>query len=362
MTVGVAANAVHLRPQLGFGRGFEHYECEFAKQTFGDTPPFFLTDLLRQFVVAVYRPADIEPLFWTAADVNRRALSFLEAAGSTGKPFFLFLNYMDAHNPYVPPPPFDTRYGALDSSFRWSGYSLLRDAVSIRRARTMDDRTRAHLESQYDGAIAYLDQELHELFARLRVLGLYDNTLIIVTSDHGEGFGERSMVGHGLSLYQHEVHVPLMLKYPHSAAGTVVDTPVGSVDILPTVLDVIGSPTLPGLDGISLRRAPSVGQRWILSESSRLSSVIGGSTRLQPVEIAMVNGSLKLIARNDGHAELFDLSTDPHEGTDVSRGRSLPQGWQLIMNGLTGIEPGSENQAPPDPMLLERLRSLGYLR
>lgn len=362
LTAGIAANAIYVRSELGFGRGFAYYDSDLPAQTFSPTPPYFLAETLRELVATAFRTVDAEPSFWTAAEVNRKAAGLLDHAIGTGQPFFLFLNYMDAHVPYVPPPPFDTRYQGADPSFRWFTYNKLREDVAIRRTRVLDGRAREHLTSQYDGAIAYLDQQLGALLARLRESGVYDNSLIIVTADHGEGLGERSLIGHGLSLYQHELHVPLMVKYPHATTGTVVETPVGSVDVLPTILDVVGVTAPSDLDGVSLRRVERVARRAIVAESSDVREADGHAALVQPAEIALISGAMKLISHADGRTELYELSKDPLEQTDLSRSTQVPESWRLIIARLAAQPARSSQGLPVDPSVLERLRSLGYVR
>jgi arylsulfatase A-like enzyme len=146
---------------------------------------------------------------------------------------FLFLNFMDAHEPYEAPAPYDRLFpGRLERRVeRHPGD----------RAMTLgqlpDAAATAHYVSQYDGELRYIDDRLAELFGELRALGRYDNALIVVTSDHGELFGEHGRWGHGKEPVRALVHVPLVVKYPQNTRRGVEETPVSLVDVGPTMLD-----------------------------------------------------------------------------------------------------------------------------
>src|SRR5581483_1810447 len=127
-----------------------------------------------------------------------------------------------------------------------------------------------HLASQYDGGIAYMDSELKRLFDGMKQAGIYDKTLIIVTSDHGEALGEKEDLGHPASVYQQLVHVPLLIKYPRSMpseAGRQVEATVSGIDLLPTVLDTVGIPIPQNLQGQSLRTMNPNGNTTVFAES-----------------------------------------------------------------------------------------------
>jgi len=114
----------------------------------------------------------------------------------------MFVSYLDAHAPYIPPAPFDRQFPGMNESFdspRWR-QSVMNDVHLLKRSMAAEER--AHMVSQYDGEIAYLDDRFGKLVARLKQWGIYDNTVIVITSDHGEAFGERNLVGHAVSVYQ----------------------------------------------------------------------------------------------------------------------------------------------------------------
>ena len=249
--------------------------------------------------------------------MNREAFELLASIEAEARPFFLFVNYMDAHWPYLPPPPFDERYPGAGQRFDSARYwELENDVIGLVRSSTPEERRQ--LNSQYDCALAYLDEHVGRLIDRLREMRRYDDALVIVVSDHGEAFGERNLVGHGVSVYQDQLRAALMVKYPKGSAGKVIAEPVSVVDVLPTILDVASLSAPSGLPGRSLRRLEPGTARPIVGESfssMRLSQI---HQRFDRTQRALIRGRWKLIAGSNGQRELYDLVRDPREQTDLS--------------------------------------------
>jgi arylsulfatase A-like enzyme len=364
LTGGVVANTAFLDPVFGLARGFAYYDYRWFVHFFSANRPYLLRKSVRDLTAALVAPRTAEALFANAEAINDRASVFLESASGAGRPFFLFLNYMDAHQPYLPPAPFDERYPGKDAAFRWSRYADLVDEITVRRTRPLRDREFNQLTSQYDGAIAYLDDQLGRLFRQLKFLNVYDNSLIIVTSDHGEAFGESSIVGHALSVYQHQVHVPLLIKYPGQSTGAKVEPPVSSVDILPTILEAIGDVQgQAGTEGQSLRQIEASESCRVSTESYSPRGQGWTSADAGPSEIALYCGSFKLIEGAGGAAEFYDLRSDPVERADTYRVRAVPEGWHaLLAHAFEEGRAQSPMGSAVDSEVLERLRSLGYVR
>jgi arylsulfatase A-like enzyme len=156
-------------------------------------------------------------------------------------PFFLFINFNDAHDPYRPPRPFSSYFS--DTVFPQL-YRLKKKVLSFLN-REDKKSLDAFLISQYDGEIAYLDDQLGKFFSRLKLMGLYDSSLIIITSDHGELFGEHGLYYHRTSLYQGVVNVPLIIKYPFSKRVGSEKRMISLADLFPTIL-AIGDLPIPG--------------------------------------------------------------------------------------------------------------------
>jgi arylsulfatase A-like enzyme len=277
------------------------------------------------------------------------------------EPFFLFLNYMDAHSPYAPPQPFSGRFGAPSRSM--SGHDLdgLVRAVDFRE-RTITDAQQRDLKAAYDGGIAYLDEQLGILFDALRRAGSYEHTLIIVTSDHGEAFGEKSLLGHGTSVYQDQVRVPLLIKYPGQRKAIEISALASGVDLYPTVMEAVGAPRESYMAGRPLQLVSTQSARAIFTESYPWPQW-PDSPRFRRTERAMFRDSWKLILSTTGGQELYDLSTDAGENRNLMGERpevaaqmgAVLSAWQknlVPVNGPSGI----------DKDTLDRLKSLGYLQ
>jgi arylsulfatase A-like enzyme/Tfp pilus assembly protein PilF len=248
------------------------------------------------------------------------------------RPFFLWLHLYDPHEPYTPPEPFRSRY---------------------------PDRP-------YDGEIAYSDSLLARFRSALAERGLFDDSLVIVTGDHGEGLGDHGEAYHGYFVYDSTVHVPLIVRLPGGAdAGRVVASAVSHVDLLPTVLDLVGVAPPAGVQGRSLAPLLAGGEdrrREVYSESLYPLLHYGWA----PLR-ALRTGDLKLIAAP--RPELYDLQEDPGEETNlVSARRAEARG---LAADLTALRQSIESAAPAaaaaasrtdlDEEALAQLRALGYV-
>lgn len=220
---------------LGFAVGFDQFVDLYKDPTLTSTREVSNTGAWK-----LYFEQDTTVVLPLAEDVNRRALDWLaqlprsETSSKLDAPWFLFLWALDPHDPYYPPPGYDrwrdpAYTGKIDGS-----------AESVRQVRNAADVQR--LVDLYDGEIAYVDEQLGRLLAALRADGHYDDTLIIVAGDHGEGFGDHGDFVHGHLAYDEIMHVPLIVKFPASMAvtGGAVDALAQLTDIAPTVLDALG--------------------------------------------------------------------------------------------------------------------------
>jgi arylsulfatase len=261
------------------------------------------------------------------ASVTDRALAWL-GAGRRG-PFFLLVQYFDAHAPYEPP---------LDAARLFLGAEL--DALPA----TPDlEQTRA----LYDAELRHADDQLGRLLDGLRERSLYDTSWIVVTAPYGQLLGEHGLLGHGTTLYQEEVRIPLLVK-PPKGFGTPgrSDRPALLADVMPIVLEGLGLPVPPSLDGAS----PDQATRPIRAELRH---------RTDPAaqkELRMwVEPPWKLIWSRDGKHALFDLSADPAESRD--RSADEPERLAAMIGRLeahsidaAGASDGSAKARPPgDP-------------
>ena len=360
-TIGIVANTGYLQHAFQIDQGFQYYSQPNAVLFLERREFFYLRTNLSSLMGRFY-PRSMSDLESTrAADINREALQLLRQKKRDQRPLFLFLNYMDAHEPYFPPAPYDSRYPGKDPTFTSDQYySLQIDANHQIRPYTARDRRRD--ESQYDGGIAYIDASLRDLFAKLKELGLYDDSVIIVTSDHGQSFGEKQLVGHGSSVYQEQVRVPLIIKYPARHQALVRNDLVSHVDLLPTILDLLGDKIPPSLPGRSLRAPPAV-PATVFSESFPC-EWMSFDPRFQRVERAAFSGPFKLILSTNGKREFYDLAADPHEDNNLySQNLTAASRLESDLRHWISILP-KEHARPAvlDSSGVDRLKSLGYVQ
>ena len=366
--VAVVANFAYLSPAFGFARGFERYDSRAAVPFLAEAPPFYLRARVRNYMTRFAKPVAFEQQIQPAEKINREAFGALDALQSQRRPFFLFVNYMDAHWPYLPPPPYDSLYPGKVERFTNVKYSQMEEEV-LRGERNVTESERRHLISQYDGAIQYLDQQVGRLISELKRRDLYDNTLLIITSDHGEAFGERHLLQHGLSVYQDEVHVPLLIKLPRERnrmpAVTVIDTPVSSVDLLPTILETLGLPAPKETEGLSLLSLMPDNRRRIFAESfPARGRLVDLQPKLNRIARAVVSGSTKLIGSTAGQRELYDLSRDPNETENIYTASDAAV-RELEASLAQWTKAAVAKARPPAklaPGTVDRLKSLGYVQ
>jgi arylsulfatase A-like enzyme len=243
--------------------------------------------------------------------MNAAALDWLDRAPA-GRPAFLFLNYMEPHQPWLAPPPYDEWSRALPAARRLADKNLYTHAV-----RELGSEERDFIVANYDGQLAAMDAALGALLDALRARGRYENALVIVTADHGELLGEHGQMGHiARMLYEPLLRVPLVVKFPGAdrRRGT-TETPVQLVDVLPTVLAAAGAPAPAGVQGQPL---PDVTHPILAEEdinpflAARYGEVYDRAVRV------LYDGSYKLIRTSRGQHMLFDLASDPGEQDDLA--------------------------------------------
>lgn len=325
-TFGVTANT-HLYGRFGFERGFDRYEC--------------VGFLDAEAVLAVVRSWRDEIL--------------------SGGPWLLWVHLLDPHAPYQPRAPWIDEY--------LPGYrELWRPLRHVIIAGQYGDagivpgtRRYSLVNALYDSEIAYADRAIRDLADAVE---LSDRDLVVATSDHGEELFEHGHYGHGVALFEESVRVPLILRLPgRRHAGRVVDDPVSGIDVFPTILDVVGVASPPGLQGRSLMPLVEggdggVGVRTVVSSLGRFPSQAADSITL---------GDWKYVEPRhgtEGHL-LFQLSADPLEQRNAIERR--PEAAERLAAALAErlaesrarrAEPGSAELSPEE---VEQLRALGYL-
>jgi arylsulfatase A-like enzyme len=324
VTAGFVANTFYCGYEFGLGRGFLHYD-DYSRS-------------FREFLIASPIVRDIANSSWVrrllryydniprknAETLTSDFIRWLPSAGD--RPFFAFLNYFDAHEVYLPPAPFDGKFG--EPRVR-SNHLLTQD---LRRGLRSDWNTRPAEEIRaeldlYDGAIAYVDAQLDRLFTELQSRGILNNTVVIVTSDHGEQFGEHGLFLHGNSLYDQLLHVPLVILYPPNVpAGRRMADRVSLRDLPATVLDLVGSSGRSPFPGSSLARfwaggdtGAGAGADLILSEVDQADWEKDWYPIAKGDMQSLASGAYHYIRNGDGREELYATDEDPREERDLSR-------------------------------------------
>jgi arylsulfatase A-like enzyme len=358
-TMAVAANRYYLGQEFGTLRGFQFIDWFAPPVLVAPERDYLLRNRLRDILRFGLIPRTFDSNTVPAETISQRAFGLLDGARNTNAPFFLFLNYMDAHVPYLPPPPYDHLYPGQDYGFTLDNYSNLLSTVD-RDNKPLDARSRNHMVSQYDGAIAYLDAKMGELIAYLKQNGQFDQTLIVITSDHGEAFGARNILGHDSSVYQDQVAIPLIVKYPGQTEAKTVTNVASHVDLMPTVLDVAGAPLPAGLEGVDLQRLDEARERIVVAEMH--GSALFQTPRFSQIKWALFKGSRKMIYSDRGMRELYDLSVDPdeshnlynHDSAETAEMRERLVDWSMR------TKPRYYDAVTADREVLKRLESLGY--
>lgn len=289
----------------------------------------------------------------------------------TDKPFFAYLHADDPHKPYTPSEPYLSRFRRDSRMPYLPDPNLIVEAFEQMPDLSMTDAVAA-LVDLYDAEIAHNDAQSGRLLDHLRELGIYDSTLILFVSDHGEEFFEHGSFEHGQTLYSELIFVPLVIKFPGGwAAGTRVDAPVQHVDILPTILDLVGVPPPPGSAGDSLLPVISTAQEGTEDERFATRRLVAYIELDRHRVDSLLTGSHHLIERYPGApgvdqtARMFRWRTDPREQVEVSGQSPALAGYlQLVMHARASSQQSllESEDAVIDAELASRLRALGYLQ
>ena len=368
-TLGVVANHGYAGRGMNMNQGFQYYDDRRGVPLLVPSHDLLIRQLVFDILSPLLPQSASDKGFRTAEEINEVVFGLLGEVAVANNPFFLFINYMDAHWPYTPPSPYDTLFPGKNESVRTADYVALERGVHAGERR-VPETWRRHMVSQYDGALAYLDDQVALLIDRLKTLDAYDNTLIIITSDHGEAFGRRDLIGHGVSVYQDQVHVPLLVKWPNSEEGRRVQELVSHVDLFPTVLDLLGREATGPSAGVSLLELTPGTARHVVSESYLNRSLARRHPRHDRLERALFVGDWKLVVSSKGKRELYALHQDPNEHHDLSREEpeeaaalmDLLEHWRASHPDLLDDKRSADEKLEIDEETLERLRRLGYIQ
>jgi len=357
VTGGFTANP-GLSTNLGYAQGFERYE----------TFP---------------RDGAVAEGFWMtkgrAEEIQNAALAWLDTLGRgpyPGRPVFLYLQYMEPHFPYHPPedivPAAMARRGDPAIAQQTGRDMFLTDAGK-RNWVHPDKNALDFIEDLYDAEVMGLDRELRGFFAALESRGFLANAVVVVTADHGEEFGDHEGLGHGKTLYNEVLHVPLLLVLPGQARRADLRDAVSLVDVTPTLLDLLGVPAPPSVEGHSFAaalRPKSLRERLrdvVAAPSPRAAfAELVTTTEGKPStrhRQAIIVGSRKLIVDAEGAAEGFELGTDPHEKAPhaITGGDETVLRTALEHFGRALQAPSAHERVDLDEATRRRLRALGYV-
>jgi choline-sulfatase len=305
--------AAVLDARRGLNRGFDTYSSPFQRKIGRDNPLVINLPELRR----------------KAEDVVEDALRWMaEQPQHSSRPFFVWIHLYDPHSPYDPPPRFRTL-----------------------------------VTKPYDGEIAYADFAMGEFLDDLKKRSLYDSTLIVAASDHGESFGEHDEYTHGYYIYDTTLLVPLIIKPPRGSgiAARKIDAPVRTIDIAPTVLQFLSIPTPPSMQGSGLLSL-------MLGKPATSATGAAYAESFYPTEF----GSSGLRAFRTGRykyidapkPELYDLVADPQElhnlySTQRSTALELKRQFESLVTRITPKGPPRQSVASPGDV--EMMASLGYV-
>jgi arylsulfatase A-like enzyme len=366
LTAGFAANTFWCSYESHMDRGFVHYEDHLF------TPRSALGSIAlgRWMLENLGSPRDYSRIKWLrsqsqdASGINRSFLDWLPQARAQGRPFFVFLNYLDAHEPFLLPPGQGTHFGRRPESR--GDYNMLLDYWDRDKLK-LSERERELARDCYDDCIAALDRQIGALLDQLERRGVLRNTVVVITSDHGEQFGEHGAFNHGFSPYLEELHVPLLILSRAAPNGATIAEPVSLRDLPATVSDLLALQPATSFGGRSLAQAwrASAGAKPGTSPAFSevdIPNVIPPERGRGPAQrgftVSLVAERLHHILDIHGTEELFDVAVDPGERRNLARDSS----WQPTLNRLrtTIAQVLAENAPSADAAVVfrKRLRTL----
>jgi arylsulfatase A-like enzyme len=330
-TLGVITNG-NVSRVFGFARGFDVYE--------------------------ELREGPTREIHQLSDRANEVAFELL-ARRPSDRPFFLYVHSSDPHWPYTPREPNRARL-AGDVSDPSAGFAL-----PLKRLTRAAPSLRRDLRHLYDAEISFNDESFGRLIEKLHEVDPQRDSLVILLSDHGEGFFEHGSVGHGETLFGEEIRIPLAIRFPGGIGrGRAIDRTARQVDLLPTILEVAGVPIPPGLAGRSL--LPAAREPGAALEPDTSFASLDRAGRV--VEAALEGGRKLIRFRVDGRGApalgLFDLGADPGETRDLSDAERVWREYLLVrLDAATSEAPSlpAPGTATLDEEQRRALEALGYL-
>jgi arylsulfatase A-like enzyme len=351
----------------------EGYDTVGISQSFVAGPDFGIDKIFTDFIFN----NQLNSVSLRSQEIRRHFLNWLIARESINKPIFGYFHTVDPHSPYSPAGSFTNFSGKTSASFP------IEQAVPIKfinAGYSDDDQKIEHLRALYDDEVSFADTQFGIFLELLQYLNLYENSIIVLVSDHGEEFNDHRGFDHGRTLYEEMIRIPLIIKYPGSRwSGSRIREPVCILDIMPTILEYINADwNSLNLDGAALLSKASgqlkpdfPKQRPIFSELD-----VGPSPMDGPVNYnAMIMGSMKCIFNESGKDrnyreapkwEVYNLSDDPRETRSMAdtentlKYRKAFEQWLSLKKEMESREAGLKTQI--DEKARDQLRALGYIK
>lgn len=325
-TGAFSANYIYFSRDLGLGRGFLHFEDyfhsafdDFSRTLYGRecTRLILSREWIRRLVIRIGFPAidELQPdskTSWMvrkrASEVNRETLRWIDRNSS--RPFFVFMNYFDVHRPYGTPPGYPRKFTHLTT------HQVYLDETASSSSQGKDELC--------DETIAYTDDQIGRLLGELKRRGLDRNTLVVITSDHGDMLGEHGLFGHRNALYLPLIHVPLIFWQPgRIPAGVRVQRPVSNIALAATLADQLGMPEVSQYPGPSLKPSWTEAQaqpQWPnpLSEIARFKDEGPKAPTHFGSMTSLVTPQYHFISHQTQGIQLYDWAKDPGENSNLT--------------------------------------------
>jgi arylsulfatase A-like enzyme len=309
---------------------------------------------------------------------ERALLKWLDVRPDDSRPWLAYLNYMEAHKPRVPAQRF--RKAVMTDAERElalrTDVTFLQQLAFGHRAREYTPEELGAIRAVYDASIRELDFFTERLFESLDARGVLDDTIVVLTSDHGETLGEHHRMGHRFGVYESLLHVPLVVRWPRGLPAARVKEPVSTLDLFASVTSLAGLP-LPASAGLT--RPWSLGREAVFSEVIDFDQHGLDFVRKHYPEVpaegwrdtfrAVRSGDLKLVMDADGHTTLFDVAADPGELTDLgparpadtTRLRAAMTAWFDALPAYDASKRSTADMPVIQPKEKEMLEVLGYI-
>ncbi|MHA1395732.1 MAG: sulfatase [Promethearchaeota archaeon] len=342
ITYAYVANA-HLKSEFNFNQGFDFYD------------DYLIRD--KVYYIALRNLPILKKLTGRRFDctdkdniklANKRILPWLEKYKDEN--FFIYIHYMDPHSPYSPISPYK-------HLFSYSKNDKISKDIAL-----------------YDEEIRFTDDYLGKLFEKLKQLGIYDKTMIIITADHGEAFGEHNDYEHGHTIYEEQLKVPLIIRFPRLIPkNKLIENPVKSIDIMPSILDMLNISSDVEFEGSSFfplicnnSREQNYDRYILVEENFNNDYILEGLIYQNRWKYIFTEKTKLRDLKTSGQEELFDLIDDPRELKNLIRNKSeivktMKSKLKFYRNHCKKRSISSTN-TKLDFKTKQQLKSLGYIK